>query len=275
MARPPGSWRTLDDTEIALVKRMNLNKLPRDYIMSFFVRPGRVISPAAVSELKKERPEIEPASLAEVEAFIQRRLSEATPPDAREGFDPTSSIRVRELLQSATEAQSVLPGFESFVAEFKSTLPTDKPGKAKVARTLAAFANHRAGYIFFGIENDGTICGLPDISLIEKFWDELSDVVMHHFTPFFRWDRSVVEIGGKNVAVAYAYEAPDKPVFACDGYAGEIFSGQIYFRYNRSTDLIRGGDLINILNERDRRAIAVAGRAVTSPDPAVRNLAQN
>jgi hypothetical protein len=46
-----GGWRSLDELEIALMKRMKLDHLKRDYIMSFFMRPGRVISPAAINEV--------------------------------------------------------------------------------------------------------------------------------------------------------------------------------------------------------------------------------
>jgi hypothetical protein len=249
-------WRSLDETEIALAKRMNLSGLPRDYIHSFFVRPGRVISPAFVSELDEKRPEIAPATTHEVEAFIARRLSEANRDDKHHGFGPTSSLRVREILQLSQEGQRALPGFESHFAEFKSQIPANKIGKANIAKSLVAFANHQGGYIFIGVANDGTAVGVPPAADVERFWDELSDVVTGHFTPFFQWDRGVVEFNGKLIAVAYAYEAAVKPIIASDGYTTEILPGQIFFRYSRSSEVIRAGDLIRMLNERDRQVLA-------------------
>lgn len=256
MTQKSSNYRTLDDIEIALVKRMKLNRLPRDYIMSFFVRPGRAITPAVVSELAQKRPEIPPASEADVELYINKRINEANSLEPYHGFGPTSALRVREVLQLTKEAQTALPGFESHFAEFKSGLSSEKSEKAHVARSLAAFANHRGGYVFLGIADDGAIRGIAEDADLEAFWDELSDVISSHFTPFFRWDRGVVDVSGKRVAVAYAFAANEKPVIASSDYTNKIRSGQIYFRYNRSTEPIHPGDLLAILHERDHRAVA-------------------
>ena len=252
LARKQGSkWRTLYEIEIALAKRMNLSGLPRDYIHSFFARPGRVISPAFVSELDEKRPDIAPATMQDTEAFIARRLSEANREDRTHGFGPTSSVRVREILQLSADGQGALPGFESHFAEFKSEVPTTKLGKAKVAISLVSFANHQGGYVFIGVSNDGTVIGIPEEIDVERFWDDLSNVVTAHFTPFFPWERSVVEFGGSRIAVAYAHQANEKPIIVSDGYTPEIVPGQIFFRYSRSSEVIRAGDLIQMLHERD------------------------
>lgn len=249
-----GKWRTLDDTEIALVKGMRANGLARDYIMSFFARPGRVISPAVVGELDSKFPDIAPASSDEVQAFISRRLSKATADAADHGFGPTSSIRVREILQLTREGQGSLPGFESLFAEFKELAPVDKAGRSRVAKCLAAFANHQGGYVFIGISDDGEIVGVPEGIDIELMWNAISDVVTRHFTPFFAWERGSVDVAGKRLAVAYAFSASDKPIIAASDFAGDICKGQIYFRYNRSSETIHPGDLIKMLHDRDRRA---------------------
>ena len=110
--------------------------------------------------------------------------------------------------------------------------------------------------MFLGIEDAGTICGIPDQADLEAFWDDLSGVISRHFTPFFRWDRGVVEFADKRIAVAYAFSASDKPVIASSDYTHKIQAGQIYFRYNRSTEPIHPGDLLKILYERDRRVAA-------------------
>jgi hypothetical protein len=253
---PKSSWRTLDEVEIALMKRMHHRGLPRDLIMSFFVLPGRLISPAVVFELDEKRPDIQPATDRDVEAYINRRLSEANASKPYHGFSPTSELRVRDVLQATSESQKVFPGFESHYAELKERLPIDKASRARTAKTLAAFANHVGGYIFFGIKDNGDICGVPDGTDIEKVWDELSDITNHHFTPFFGWERSTVEVGGKNIAVAYAHESDEKPIITTSDYGAEIKEGQIYFRYDRSTRLIRPADLIRILHQRDRKAAA-------------------
>jgi hypothetical protein len=257
-----GVYRTLDDIEIALIKRMNLMDFARDYIMSFFIRPARVISPAVVSELDEKRPDIEPATEEEVEAYISRRMSQANESEPYQGFGPTSPIRVKEAIQLRKYTQSTLPGLESHFAEFKEIIPSDRAGRAKIAKTLASLANHTGGHIIFGISDNGTVCGIPNDLDCEKFWDQISDIVTRHFTPFFRWDRSIVEIAGFRVAVLYAFSSPDKPIICSSDIDNHIKEGHIYFRYNRSSELIKAADLQGILRERDERTRAATPRLV-------------
>jgi len=262
-----GTWRTLDELEIALMKRMKLEKLPRDYIMSFFMRPGRVISPAAINEVFKTRPEISPADLGELEAFVARRINEANEENPYHGFGPVSAVRVRDILRTVNKSQNVIPGLESYIAELKSASVLNKAVKAKIAKTLSAFANNEGGYVFIGIEDDGEITGLPVELDIERFWNELSDVITRNFTPFFRWERSVVAIGETKIAVAYAYQAMEQPIMASADYA-DIVSGRIYFRYNRSVEAIRPGDMQRLLSLRDKRVASAAVAAASANAPA-------
>ncbi|WGM41269.1 ATP-binding protein [Caulobacter sp. NIBR1757] len=247
------------------MKRMKLRGLARDHIMSFFIRPGRIISSAAPSEVMTKRPDIEAATPEEVEAFINRRLNEASTSAPYHGFGPTSSVRVREILQIARDGQQALPGFEGVFAEFKSQPPKDQVSKAKIAKSMAAFANHRGGYIFIGVADDGEILGLPDDCRLEKMWNEIADVTTQKFTPFFRWERGIFETQGKTIAVAYVFECEQKPVISSTEYTREIPPGTIYFRYNRSSEAIKPGDLLEMLRARDQKVRALS---FAEPTPA-------
>ncbi|WP_171012828.1 MULTISPECIES: helix-turn-helix domain-containing protein [unclassified Caulobacter] len=261
-----GIWRSLDRTEVALIKRMKMNGLPRDFIMSFFVRPGRKISAAAPNEIIKKFPDISPASNEEVAQFIERRIRETSNSDRNHGFNPVSSLRVHEILDLTSDGQSALPGFESHFAEFKREIPAEKAGKAKIARSMASFANNNGGYLFFGICDDGHIIGIDDSQNVERFWNDISDVVTRNFSPFFPWERSVVEISGKMIAVIYVFASDAKPIYSSSDFTKHIEEGSIYFRYNRSSEKIKAGDLFNILQKRDQRVAASAlaeGAAVT------------
>ena len=253
--RDKDTWRGLDRIEISLMKRMSLNGLPRDYIMSFFVRPGRKISSAAPSEVMTKCPSIPIASEDDVKTYINRRLREAGEIDRQHGFSPVSSIRVREILELTQDGQSALPGFESHFAELKLEIPKDKSGRAKIAKSMAAFANNDGGYIFFGINNGGNIKGLRVDEDVEEFWDKLSDIVNRSFAPFFVWERGVVNVGEFRVAVIYTYSADRKPIICSADCTNELSEGSIFFRYNRSSERIKAADLIRILEERDRTAM--------------------
>ncbi|WP_082769771.1 ATP-binding protein [Caulobacter sp. CCH9-E1] len=258
--RDRDTWRGLDRIEISLMKRMSVNGLPRDYIMSFFVRPGRKISSAAPSEVMTKCPGIPIASEDDVVTYINRRLRESGEVDRQHGFSPVSSIRVREILELTQDGQSALPGFESHFAELKLEIPKDKAGRAKIAKSMAAFANNDGGYIFFGIDNSGKILGLRADENVEEFWDKLSDIVNRSFAPFFVWERGLVDVGGFLVAVIYIYSADRKPIICSTDCTNELSEGSIFFRYNRSSERIKAADLIRILEERDRAAIGRAAQ---------------
>ncbi len=243
-------WRTLNRREIALIKRMNLNNMKRDEVMSFFVRPGRVISPAVVSELNSKFPDIAAASNDDANIFMNHRIAEASADKPFEGFSPISQIRVDEILAISRPSQAILPGFESHYVEFKRQTPADQVEKAKVIKTLAAFANHDGGYVFLGIENDGTVCGINDISVIDRLFDDIGACLKSIFTPFFEICHGLITISSVNVAVIYTYPSRDKPIMSLRDFTKEIDEGMIYFRYGRSTDRIKAADLTRLLNDR-------------------------
>lgn len=230
----------------------------RDYILSFFVWPGRVISPAAISEIRNGKfgKEVEPASEAAVRSHIQFRLDEL---HLRRGADdgPVSEFRVRSLLRLARESQFRLPGLESHIVEFKENLPLTGLAKSKAATTLASFANNKGGYLIFGVRDGGTVIGVES-SAIQQAWEELSDILSRHFTPFFPCVEAAVEASGKIVAAVYAYAAEEKPIIASGNYE-EIKRGTIYFRYHASTQPIAPADLISII-----RQIRASGELVPS-----------
>lgn len=240
------------------MKRMSVNGLPRDYIMSFFIRPGRKISSAAPSEVMTKCPSVPIASEDDAKSYINRRLREAGEVDRQHGFSPVSAIRVREILELTQGGQSALPGFESHFAEFKVKTPENKEGRAKIAKSMSAFANNNGGYIFFGIDNDGKIYGLDDNQNVERFWDDLSDVVTRCFAPFFIWERNIVNVNDSRIAVIYIYSADKKPVICSSDFTNELKESSIYFRYNRSSEKVKAADLIRMLEERDRAAVVHA-----------------
>ena len=241
------------------MKRMILDGFPRDRIMSFFVRPGRVISPAAKSEVEQGQigPEIEPATVAELERYVAARLNEVRTIGDEAYGGPLSPTRVKEVLALARDAQTSLPGFENLFSEYKETMPTTRALRVKTAKTAASFANSKGGYIFFGIDDDRNVIGVA-VDGIEKQWHALSQCITNHFSPSFRWDHAVVEISGKIVGALYAYEGDNKPIIAIKDYDQEIHRGHIYARYATLTKLIEPGDLFAILSERDTKIAASA-----------------
>lgn len=262
-----GEGRGLDYFEVALIKRMIIDEFPRDRILSFFVRPGRVISPAVKSEIERGKigKEIEPATVAELERFVAARLNEVRPIGDQTYGGPLSPSRVREVLSLAEDAQRSLPGFESQIFEYKEIIPVDRSGRIKTAKVAASFANSRGGYVFFGINDHRRVKGIDPGTGLDKHWQEISQCVSDCFTPHFRWDHAEIPIGDKVVAAMYVYEFHPKPVICVRDYGSEIHKGQVYARYSAITKLIEPGDLISMLGERDQRTIASALSAKEEP----------
>lgn len=234
------------------------NEYPRDEIMSFFIWPGRKISPAAVSEIAQGQigADIEAATNVEAERFIRKRLSDLRPFSARDYVaSPISDTVVREILRTSGDVQKSFPGFETSTNEYKRDLPAGRAENARIAKAIASFANADGGYIFFGVEDDRSVVGLSNPSVPSKAWTDLSRIVVSCFTPAVSWQQNIVQIGGVPVGVIHVPESLNKPIIAsrdCDG----ITKGTIYYRYNGLSMPIEPGDLISLLAQRERILIA-------------------
>lgn len=261
--RKRGEGRGLEFGEVALIKRMVADNFPRDRIMSFFVRPGRVISPAAISEITNGKigPNIDAATKIEMDRFITTRLNEfRANTDVYGG--PTSDTRVKEVLSLNADAQVSPPGFESKFCEYKRDFPLDRDARTKIAKTAASFANSNGGYIFFGVDDARNVVGIPDAIDINRQIHAFSQCINECFCPTFQWDFAVVPINGINIAVIYVYETQNKPVISIAELPRIIHKGRIYFRYAAITKDIEPGDLMHMLGERDRKTAAFAIQAL-------------
>lgn len=262
--RKRGEGRGLETIEVALMKRMIMDKFPRDRIMSFFVRPGRVISPAVKSEVEKGQigKDVEPATPEELGRFISSRLNEIRP---FEDLGPLSPSRIREVISLSRDAQESLPGFENQFSEYKEDLPTDRAGRVKIAKVAASFANMRGGYIFFGIGDDRTILGVAAPERADQNFQAIFQAVSEYFMPSLTIEHTIVEVRSSLIGVIYVYEAENKPIICTKDYAEDVHKGFVYLRYSGSTRLIEPGDLLVMLHERDRRVAAREGSVETMP----------
>ncbi len=74
------SVRGLQRHEVAFIKTMRARGKSCDFIMSFLVRPGRVLSRACIDDVvgKDRAPDVPAATWEECEAFMTRRMAEAS-----------------------------------------------------------------------------------------------------------------------------------------------------------------------------------------------------
>ncbi|MBL8770029.1 MAG: ATP-binding protein [Phenylobacterium sp.] len=242
--------RGLQDWEIALIKRMMVEEYARDRMHAYFNRPERTLTPAAFSEIKLGRfgSHIQPASAEELARFVE---TFSKSPAAAES-DPIGMATLAKLL--ATEA-GALKVSEDDQIEFKASFSFIDNTFSKIARAMAALANHRGGYILCGIEDgSGRVRGLPAREQFECDLARWAQVLKGCLMPVPVFERMITEVEGKAIGVIYVEPAENKPVIATKTFGDKIKDGAVYFRYPGQSTPIGYGEMVTLLAERDRRA---------------------
>jgi len=131
---------------------------------------------------------------------------------------------------------------------------------------MAAFANARGGYIFFGItDNPRTVVGLSDKGR-ESFDNldqaKLTEDLNELFSPEIHWTLGLIDLpNGLCVGAIYTFESNDKPLVARKTYQqqnAKIAEGDIFYRYNSRSQRIRFPELKRVLDDaklREQRAM--------------------
>ncbi|MGJ3230543.1 MAG: ATP-binding protein [Oceanicaulis sp.] len=186
--------RKLLEIEVAVIKRMRQLGFPRDYIFSFISQPGRVISPAAVDEVHKGKigPDVVVASDSTVRTFVLERLLAARLPQASGRIEaPISPWSVQQALLWAQRGDQSLFIGEGYDVELK-ILYNDE-SEYKYFKTMMAFANSYGGYILFGIEDTGRVCGFDHDNFLNKDWIQFGQRLGAHTNPAVEWEWDVVD----------------------------------------------------------------------------------
>lgn len=116
---------------------------------------------------------------------------------------------------------------EGYSVEYKSTW--DEAVKGKLQKTVTSFANAGGGWLFVGVNNDGSYSG---ISRARSDFDQtLAQIVRHHVTPLPRFETRFIEdqdsgTGALVVEILEGFEPPyiaDGSVFVRVGSSSEKF----------------------------------------------------
>jgi len=129
-------------------------------------------------------------------------------------------------------------------------------------RAVAALANNRGGYIFFGVANedyraegiDATFAQTDIVQIVEKTKSHLSP------TPTIV-TKDTIRLGSVVIGFLYVAKHPNPPVIVYRDGEG-LNEGEILFRYPGQSARIKFGDLRAMLDERDRRAQVALASAV-------------
>lgn len=125
---------------------------------------------------------------------------------------------------NAKKALSIIREGESLTVEFKRHFSEFD----KIAKEMIGFANTKGGFIFFGIDDDGSVYGVES----EKGEAELiKDCAENHCEPPVEYALHYVEIFGKEIVAAEIFEAETKPVRIQDYEKKlDLNTAQVYVR---------------------------------------------
>ncbi|MDP3058673.1 MAG: ATP-binding protein, partial [bacterium] len=173
---------------------------------------------------------------------------------------------IRKIL-SAVTASGTLKSRESNTVEFKEAF--NKNSTAKYAKTMAAYANNRGGYIIFGVkDNPREVVGLKNNNFENLSQEQFTDAVNSMFAPAIDWECGTVLAGTEQVITSssgetetkniekkvgwlYTEQADNKPIIAQKAESGEkISSGDVFYRYRARSEKIKHAEMYRIVEDR-------------------------
>lgn len=179
-------------------------------------------------------------------------------------FDPFSDEALSTLLKLSVHGQvRRVVTHEGVQKEFKESFTWGSIGL--YARTMAAFANTRGGYVIFGVTDKPRIAtGLTDSS-IESFDNldraRLTSGLNELFSPEIHWDSALYEVEGVTLGLIYVFESDNKPVIARKEFQKQnanLREGDVLYRYNSRTERAKFPELKRIIDDaksREQRAM--------------------
>ena len=136
---------------------------------------------------------------------------------------------------------------ESGWLEFKESF--NWLSKDKYAKSMAAFANNKGGFIIFGIKDQPReLVGLQSNNFEITDEAKITSYLNNVFSPEIIFEKFVVEIQSKNVGVLYTHKASYKPV-VCSKNDNELKESDIYYRYNAKSERIKYPELKLLLEQ--------------------------
>lgn len=255
--------RSINDDEIGLIKAMLRMGMKNKDIQFYFNRQDRAVNSGRITGIRDRSygPEVPTASEDEAKAF----MASFTPSGIMsplfvaalgtpEATDPMSDMLLRSFFAKGNDGIWLCTAGETDEFECKENF--NLRGFGKPLKTIAGFANHRGGYLFFGVRDkpdNFTVSGLKDDRFTDTDQNKFSQTIRTSLEPTPRFRVATLKLDALTVGVIHVEAHSSKPVIA-GKTEGELIEGFIYYRYSGETRPICYADLRSILDERDRQS---------------------
>ena len=128
-------------------------------------------------------------------------------------------------------------------------------GRAKYAKTMAAFANNDGGYIVFGVKDSPRELGGVNVERFDTLdASRVSEYLNSSFAPEIEWEAFRIEVAGVQLGVMAVKPAVARPVVCNKSDGDDLRDADIYYRYRGRSERIRYPELQRLLGEREERA---------------------
>lgn len=188
-------------------------------------------------------------------------------------FDFFGIDKLGPIFLTETANSDKLKSRENSTLEFKESF--NWSNKAEYARTIAAFANAKGGYLVFGVTNSPRkLKGLASDKFETLDTAKITEFFNEYFHPEIAWEITTYVFQEKIFGIIYVKESDNKPIICAKSNSPTLIEGSIYYRYRGRTQLIKFSELKEILYEQrksDQESILKHLKKVT--EIGVRNAA--
>lgn len=269
--------KSISDIEIGLIKAMLARGMKNKDVQFFFNRPDRAVNSGRMSQIRSGSygPKVAQATDAELDAFIathapitslgaiQTIVGGAVSAPVAAPLQPLEKSVVSSFFNQDAFGRWRLAVGETDRYECKESFSLRYYGKW--VKAVAAMANNKGGYIFFGVKDGDSsataekdegylVVGLEKDDFRQADIAEILRPIKSMLDPTPAVHRTTIDIGGLCVGVLHVETHPARPVIVRGGVDRDLREGDIYFRYPGSSERIKYSDLRAILDDRDTTA---------------------